>query len=361
MKQTFKKAFQLFPFTLIVACAHHDIDQNKDFRKPAQAVEAKTPSCSVPIFAWTNRSISKNDVMTFTKKQILGALEDSQTKWDPKKSKIDLAGKGMYFSGDPFSSQSFGNHLIIAMLKPNQSLKDLRPVGLLEDGVNETDSVKKEIKSNSKIILHNSSSKTGVASNVVIRANTNEELTELPIEISSLDVVATPKKMQFWKMHKLVNKNDSIQNVLNEYSDQMLALHESWEAWDKLPNDKIVWLALASELNTTFAELAESIHEDHQIDIIEALTYNEEMPIDVITDFSIEAKQKYFLELNSTTDKTADLKKDLITSWKSTVGYKNFLSAYSYLQNYKQTLGIKKQDTGERYLNPSTLDATCHL
>lgn len=366
MSYNLKTLLPVFVFSIISACSLSPktndvatIQPKKEIRAVATTVDSKTAACAIPIFSWTNADVNSKNVAAFTIRHIVGGIEASQTVWDPKAGGMDLAGRGMYFSGDPFSSQSYGDHLVIAQLKPNQDQKDLRQFGLLENsGTATSPEVENAVRSESPLILHSWVAKTGNAAAIVARAKVGAKPESLPVELQNLEVVVTPapEVRKSWSSHKPVLPNDTLAQALTKYADKILSLHDSWESFDAQPSADLVWKIIFTDLQTDLADEQGQIIEKYQVDPFESLQYNsEDMPAEAIALLTKAAQKKKYLPASAKVATTADLKEQMTKAWVQSTNYKNYLSIYSYLQNFKRKYGIQqKQDE----LNPSTLEAT---
>lgn len=324
---------------------------------PARAAyDAFTPACEIPLFHWTLRKVDAKSVEKHMLDRTRGAREATRDKWDPYQGGGDLAGKGLYLEADPFSSQSYGNTLVIAYVKPRQAMKDLRPLGDLDDP-EVAKSVGNEIRGDGILFAHRWISQYGTNDGVAVRLPKTARAADLPFVVSHTAFVRVrgdgPRR---WAKHQEATPADSLASALQKYSDRLPELFASWNASAELPGDDLTWDILKSDIAEIAPEDVGEFSQDKGGSHWSPFDSCEEMSAEDLARANAALARAGLID-TAGAKSSCELKQAMLKVFRRGEGYKNYLSIYRHLQGYKNSLGLERSPGGS--VGISTLSATC--
>ena len=320
--------------------------------------DAKTPACAVPLFSWTNAPIDNGSVNRYLVEGARGTTELNATTWDPEESGMDLAGKGLYFSADPVSSQSYGNHMIIAWVKPSSPSKDVRRLNALDDEVSLKKSVP-SIRSESPLLVHRWISKLGQTDAVVLRSKQDVKAADVPVDLSKSEVVVVNEDEQKdWKDHATALASDTIGQALQKYSDKIRGLLPTWNASEPEPGDALIWAAITTELSRKLGDQVGYFENLHGSLVWYPFEDCSEMSEEELTTALVSMRKEGLVATDFSGKTSCELKSEMTRVFKTSPGYAKYLSLYHRIQDFKRSLALESAPA-KNVSAVSTLSAKC--
>lgn len=319
-----------------------------------------TPCCAVQVFSWTQNPLALNDPRQHALNSSRGAIEDNQVKWDPQNPGMALAGRGFYVSGDPFSSRSYGDYLVVFNLKPNQPITDLRFYGQLEDGTLREPAISL-IRSESTFVLHKWYSQSGTTLAGVVRGHQNQNPDELPLDLNSAQSfkIKSPETAERFAIHKKISNDQDFINSVMEYSDHIGFLEMLWNSTEKTLSDKLIESAMLSEMKLVpdmrDALFAIDVKYPESEPLIDTFEYNDSLDDKgKLAELVLYLKSKQLLNSDQNPTSFAECKKLWKINWKKSQGFSHIQDLFEKIKNYKMQYGLTKTN---QYDYPSTLKA----
>ena len=346
---------------LLQSCTHFK-SQPSEKRLPSNVLENTSPACVIPLFTWTHRPLTAATIPDFFRHSTIGAIEANQQSWNDKDPGNALAGNGMYFEGDPFSSRSYGEYLVMAQLKPRTPWINLTSYGPLEAGL--TEELATAIRQNDMSVLHTWISQSGFAHALTLRASMSQTLDDLPVDISSVQVIPRLHEMKAFEKHQIISSDNRFETLLVEFADHLPLLEKIWTDDSKMdfPSDELVSQAIAAEFNSvegirdTIYELGSRLN----IDPIEIFLSDVSTSLENIQEISQALKNKKYLSHEDHPATAAELRLNVIRHWKRGKGFKSLSSAWLWIKTYQKTYSIfpSQTDGGDKII-PSVFKTTC--
>lgn len=324
--------------------------------------DSTTPPCEVPIFHWTGVPVTTAKASAYLAKKVAGTTEANQTMWAPfggQSDGADLAGKGIYFEADPFSSHSYGNYLVIAFLKPQQPAKDVRSLGLLDDPEKDAEAAP-AIRSDNHLLIHQWISAGGGSDAVVLRARKTDKAEDLPLILARTEAVdaSGEQELKPWSNHAVVAPGESLGSALQKYMDRFLDLSDIWASQAASPTDDLIWSAIRIDLSSATGDSIGELSIERTHVGWEPFDSCDEMSAHDLNVAIKKFRKAGALGATTNASSACDLKSKLVAEFKESKGYSRYLSIFNHLQNLKHQLGIDAQPSESEVL-VSTLNATC--